>query len=151
MEIGILLSLVGLVAAVLATGYVMRARSARKRDDKVADITSPTPTSSRYPADEYQALCREYNLPPGATDRDISDAIEVRWQASRRRGLGLPETASEAEVRAAVAASYGLPADCSDKELSAAIEVRWQAMRRRNHGLPETASEAEVRKAVAAS
>ncbi len=86
---------------------------------------------------------------PRVDDETISRAIDAEFQKMRRRGLGLPETASEAEVRAAVARRYGLPEDCTDKELSDAIDREFQKSRRRGLGLPEDASAADVRAAVA--
>ncbi|MBY0546783.1 MAG: hypothetical protein K2W95_05795 [Candidatus Obscuribacterales bacterium] len=113
-----------------------------------SEKTAPRTTR---PLDEYYALCKRYNLPEGATDADISRAIDAAFEAGRRRSYGLPPDAPESEVRKHVTRSYGLPEDCSDAELSAAINKRFEACRRRSAGLPENTPESELRKATARS
>lgn len=110
----------------------------------------PAPLTTR-PLDEYYALCKRYNLQEGATDKDISRAIDAAFEASRRSSYGLPPDAPESELRKHVARSYGLPENCSNAELSAAIDKRFEASRRRSAGLPEDAPESELRKATARS
>lgn len=144
------------LAALAALGYVafryLQGGFVRKPDapQEPGASDKPAPRTTR-PLDEYYALCKRYNLPEGATDADISRAIDAAFEASRRSSYGLPPDAPESEVRKHVTRSYGLPEDCSDAELSAAINKRFEAGRRRSAGLPEDAPESELRKHTARS
>ena len=153
----LLLLLVGLAGGPLLALWRLKRTSQPGRagqDNEKQDLfekAGQQPASSRHRADEYRALCKRYGLPLGATDKEISAAIDRAFEAGRRRSRGLPVDAPESEVRKLVAASYGLAETCSDAELSAAVNKAFEAGRRRSRGLPADAPESELRKLIAAS
>lgn len=144
------MEIVFILAVAAGLGYLAyRYLNGPQRQKDNSSGTSQKPPKTRHRIDEYHALCRRYNLPEGATDADISRAIDAAFEASRRRSFGLPPDAPESEVRKATCKFYGLPETCSDAELSAAVNKRFEAGRRKGFGLPEDAPESEVRKATA--